>query len=452
MSDRLKKILLITYHFPPDAAIGAVRQKEHAELLAQLGWEVHVVTVNSKHYEKVNSETAVQHANIHIHRTVYCSSPLKIILKLKNRFFKNERPETTTHFSLPSPDNKPGFLQKLKQIIIDFNSFPDEQMMWLFPAVSRALLVVLKNRIPLIYVSSPPYTVNLIGLIMKMITNRKLVIEHRDPWTTVDFLDKPFNRTESALKFENSLELFTLARADAVVTTTSIYRDFLEKQIGIPHGNLICIYNGFDSKKFTPESTCHPSCNDGKISFRHFGNFYFGRNPRAFLTAICELIGDGTLEPGKISIDLVGLSSSDFIGDLCIGDLVRDLKLESIVTLTPWVDREEAIRRMRESDVLLLFQPDSWKMQIPAKTFEYLPLRKPIFGLVGDGATADVIRECDAGIIVDQNDITAIKQAIIHFLHTSPTKVFYRNDRVEAYSRANQVAELDRFLSSLLPT
>lgn len=447
-----KRIALITYHFPPDAAIGAVRQKEHAELLAQLGWEVHVVTVNPRYYEKLNTEKVLLHANIHLHRTAFCSAPLKMILRLKNRLFKKADAETKNYLSLPPPEKNPAFLQKLKQVIIDFNSFPDEQMMWVFPAVLSALPVVIKHKIPVVYVSSPPYTLNIIGVIMKMVTGAKLVIEHRDPWTTVDFLDKPFNRTKAALKLENSLERFILARADAVVTTTSIYRDFLEKQVGIPREDLICVYNGFDSKKFSPATIANSWSKDGGVNFSHFGNFYFGRNPSAFLKAICELIGEGILQPGKVSVDLVGLSPSDFIGDLCIGDLVKDLNLESIVTLIPWVDRAEAIRRMRESDVLLLFQPDSWKMQIPAKTFEYLPLRKPIFGLVGDGATADVIRECDAGIIVEQNDIPAIKQAIIQFVQNAPADSFYRNERVEAYSRLNQVAELDRFLTSLLPT
>lgn len=449
-----KKILLITFHFPPDAAIGAVRQKEHAELLAERGWDVHVVTVREKHYEKVNSEVVSLHPKIHIHRTAYCLSPLKNILKFKNKLIGkvDEVREAAQPFSSSSQNKDAGFLNKLKRVIIDLNSFPDEQMMWVFPAVINAIPIVFKNRIPLVYVSSPPYTLNLIGLIMKMITRVKLIIEHRDPWTTVDFIDKPFNRTKTALRLENGLERFILARADAVVTTTSIYRDFLEKQVGIPRDDLICVYNGFDNNKFSPVTVGNSCSNDGKFNFSHFGSFYFGRNPSAFLKAVCELVNEDLLQPGKVSIDLVGLSPSDFIGDVCIGELVKDLNLESMVTLTPWVDRAEAIRRMQESDVLLLFQPDSWKMQIPAKTFEYLPLRKPIFGLVGDGATADVIRECDAGIIVDQNDITAIKQAIMHFLHTSPTKAFYRNDRVEAYSRANQVAELDRFLSSLLST
>lgn len=447
-----KKILLVTYHFPPDAAIGAVRQKEHAALLADLGWEVHVVTVKPKYYEKVTSEAELQHENIHVHRTVYCASPLKIILKMKNRLFrKTEKQQTPSIVSLPDKDAKPGFFSKLKQTIIDLNSFPDEQMMFVFPALIRSLYVLHKHKVNLVYVSSPPYTLNLIGLLIKMITNSIMIIEHRDPWTMVDFIDKPFNRTKGALKFEHSLENFILARTDAVVTTTSIYRDFLEKRIGIPREKLICVYNGYDSSKLIsvqPDGS-HP--NNGRVSFRHFGNFYFGRNPFAFLRAVSELIIGGALSPDKIAVELVGLSASDLIGDLCIGDLVKELKLTSVVTMTSWVDRDEAIRRMRETDVLLLFQPDTWKMQIPAKTFEYLPLRKPILGLVGDGATADVIRECDAGIVMDQNDIQAIKQAILQLVQPPSANNFYRNDRLMAYSRSSQVAELDRFLTSLLP-
>src|SRR5436305_8380951 len=42
-----RRLLVISYHFPPDGTIGGQRWSGLSKYLARLGWEVHVVTAAS---------------------------------------------------------------------------------------------------------------------------------------------------------------------------------------------------------------------------------------------------------------------------------------------------------------------------------------------------------------------------------------------------------------------
>ena len=66
---------------------------------------------------------------------------------------------------------------------------------------------------------------------------------------------------------------------------------------------------------------------------------------------------------------------------------------------------------MAESDVLIVIQPMS-TLQVPAKLYEMLVFRKPILVITKDGATADLIKEFDIGLIADPMDPLKIASAI----------------------------------------
>src|SRR5206468_11730330 len=41
---RVRRLLVISYHFPPDGAVGGLRWAGLSKYLARVGWEVHIVT------------------------------------------------------------------------------------------------------------------------------------------------------------------------------------------------------------------------------------------------------------------------------------------------------------------------------------------------------------------------------------------------------------------------
>src|SRR5881275_1116588 len=41
---RTRRLLVISYHFPPDGAVGGLRWAGLSKYLARVGWEVHIVT------------------------------------------------------------------------------------------------------------------------------------------------------------------------------------------------------------------------------------------------------------------------------------------------------------------------------------------------------------------------------------------------------------------------
>src|SRR4051812_37447713 len=58
--DRRRRLLIITYHFPPDGAIGGLRWAGIGKALADLGWQVAVVTAAPKEPGGVESGVRVE--------------------------------------------------------------------------------------------------------------------------------------------------------------------------------------------------------------------------------------------------------------------------------------------------------------------------------------------------------------------------------------------------------
>ena len=75
------------------------------------------------------------------------------------------------------------------------------------------------------------------------------------------------------------------------------------------------------------------------------------------------------------------------------------------------LSHEETLKQMANSDVLVVIQPMS-TLQVPAKLYEMLIFRKPILVITRDGATADLIKEYEIGLIADPTDPEKIAHAI----------------------------------------
>ena len=92
--------------------------------------------------------------------------------------------------------------------------------------------------------------------------------------------------------------------------------------------------------------------------------------------------------------------------------ILADELLNHVIEIIPPVPHHRSLQYLFESDILLIIQPRA-PLQIPAKLFEYMYLRKPILAITEeDSATADIIRQAQLGIIVDPEDIPSIKKAI----------------------------------------
>ncbi|MGI0024405.1 MAG: glycosyltransferase, partial [Nitrososphaera sp.] len=144
----------------------------------------------------------------------------------------------------------------------------------------------------------------------------------------------------------------------------------------------------------------------------YLGTFYLGRSPKSFLDALSALIKERDLDKSELEVRFIG--DVRYAEGESVEDMIKGYDLSSCVKISDSVPHKDALIAMKQSHVLLLFAPDQYYC-IPAKAFEYIGSRRRILCFSKDGATADLVRQTDSGIVVDSDDIQQIKSAILRF-------------------------------------
>ena len=104
------------------------------------------------------------------------------------------------------------------------------------------------------------------------------------------------------------------------------------------------------------------------------------------------------------------------------------------------------------SHVLVVIQPHT-KVQVPAKLYEYVGLRRPILALAEEGAVARVVRDGDFGLVVPPTDVDGIATALTHLYRSYRTllQASAGNARVAQYDARYQSEAMAEILSRLVP-
>lgn len=444
-----KKVLIVAYHFPPDAAVGAMRPQKFVKYLPELGWQPYVLTIKERFIEKKDPGRLKDVENIEIVRTDFWRTPLQLLLDWRDHWRGAKKENIITDFSgtkKPESNSRPSptIWRTLKHFIANFNWFPDDKLYWSIPAIWAGLRLIKREKITTIYTTAPPHSVTIIGLILSLLTGARLVVDFRDPWAM--YHRSIFNAPgDHFFVFLESLcERFAIKHAKLIISTTSRLTDELRKQyINEQQSKFVTIPNGFDSDDIADISV--NTASDGKFRICYIGTFYLERNPESFFYALQRVLTEGVISQDEIEVQL--------IGDVAIAcgkpilEMVKFYGLNSCVKVLGAVPHREALQFMALADLLLLLAPNQ-EYQVPAKAFEYIGTQRPILALTGEGATADLIRTVNAGLVVAQDDVDGIYKALVSMYqqHQCNGRPWYGTCDITQYERK----QLTRNLANLL--
>ena len=91
MGKMLKKILFISYHYPPSAAIGGMRIYGNSKYLARLGWAIYILTVKKKHIQEFDYERCNDDRRIEVHRVTNLPKISTILLNAIKKIKSNNK-------------------------------------------------------------------------------------------------------------------------------------------------------------------------------------------------------------------------------------------------------------------------------------------------------------------------------------------------------------------------
>lgn len=395
--------------------MGAIRPAKFAKYLCRFGWKLYILTIKEEYIPAKDHARLADVSDLPIFRTTVWPTVLDCALRFRRRlspFFtrrKTLQPRSldARRHELEMNSQPPNTLStRLKAYLNSIFELPDRQIGWLLPAVWKAYSLVKREGINAVITSSPPRTTALVGLCLSLLLDIKLITDLRDPWFLP--VGRPHDsRSWLGDKIETWLEKMIMRRSSKVITTTEQYETFLRRFYSwLPADRFHNIWNGYDAEDFR---SITPTKSNRRVTFSYLGSFYFARTPKKFLRALGELIAAGDIPDHEVRVNFIG--HVHYAKGELVEDLVSAYRLVDCVKLHDAMPYEDSLRQMLASDVLLLFAQDQY-YNLPTKTFEYLAAKKRILCFARDGATAELIRRTGAGLVVDPDNVGAIKIAL----------------------------------------
>jgi glycosyltransferase involved in cell wall biosynthesis len=408
---------MIAYFFPTVGGIVAAgwqRTLKFAKYLLQNRWEPVILTVREGCYESYLTLDPTLLQRVPGEITVVRTGVIRWLTKLlqaKNAFRSKPggqetklQPHAGSAQEVEASETS-GWYQTLKNGFTDLFEIPDAEIGWFLPAFTTGWRVIKSENVDTIYATGKPWTAHLVGVALKKITGKPLVVDFRDPWLT-----NPFRKAASTFRdrVEAYLERKVIEKADVVITNTlALKEEFVARFPRQAPGKFVALLNGFDPDDFAGAPKTH-SHRAKKFTVMHTGFLYGKRDPRLFLEAVRRLVETQRVDSEKMKISLIG--SVDLTYDLA--EYLRSHRLDEIITLVNHVPYQTSIEYLRDADVLLLLQPGT-TTQVPSKLFEYIALGRPILAICPHGgATAQLVVEESLGVTAEADCIEEIASAL----------------------------------------
>jgi glycosyltransferase involved in cell wall biosynthesis len=393
----MKKVLIITYYWPPSGGAGVQRWLKFAKYLPEFGWQPVILTVDPENASYPQRDESLAD-EIHPDCLVYTTKSFELYNLYKLISGKKEVP-----YGGFANESKEGWLQKISKFLRGNLLLPDPRKGWNKYAYKKALELIREFNIDTVVTTSPPHSTQLIGLKLKRKFKIKWIADLRDPWTDIYYYNQ-FKHTALALSIDRNYEQKVVENADLLITVSEdVKRIFAGKSILPVASKMVVIPNGFDEDDFRIKEV--PT--EYKKIITYSGTISEAYDVDCFLEALCRL--DANLK-SQILVRFVGKVPST------IEKRFSETGLE--IELVGYVDHSKSIEYLFRSDLLLLVIPKVKNNHgiLTGKFFEYLASGKPILAIgPTDGDLAKIIQETKCGSMFDYADA----EGMLHFIQES---------------------------------
>ena len=384
----MKRLLIVTYYWPPTGGSGVQRWVKFSKYLPLHGWQPVVYTPENP--ERLATDESL------LSEIPECTEVLKTrILEPYSAYrkFFGVKPGGGEVNPVSSND---ASLKKRISLWIRGNMFiPDPRVFWVRPSVKFLKRYLAEHPVDAVVTTGPPQSMHLIGLELKKALGLPWIADFRDPWTQM-FYYKHLGLNARSDRKHHELERAVLDAADRVIAVTPSVRDDFRALTSTP---VELITNGYDEEDFSGPL---PERKDGSFRVVHTGLFAADGNPLALWEALAEMCKRDSDFRKRLQIRLSGKT------DAAILQAVRDAGLGDNLLDLGYLPHSGITGEQRSADILLLplrREPEYAKV-LPGKIFEYIASGRPVLGTgQPDGEAARLLRESGAGDMFDWDDV-----------------------------------------------
>ena len=353
----MKKILLITYYWENNESVGKKRWINFISELRKSNLDISVLTFSGRdNIKKENNYTLIERN-----------------INSANKFFSNKIVENYSRGVIDSSNNI--FLFILSWIRVNF-FFPDGRILYFKKIENFAIKYIIENSIDTLITTSPPHSIQKLGMRIKDRTGVNWISDFRDPYLNWNILLSMKPNFISKMIHNFYQKKFIEASDKVIVTNSELKREFLKIS---NRDKIHLIHNGSNIK---PEKY-----NNKKFILSYFGLLNMFRNPKELIDTLDSMLEEDSNFRGKFEFHLFGN-----IQESTVNYIDKKKNLYPLTKFDVINSEKELVSKMSSSSILLLLL-DNLPMQntTPYKLFEYLVSEKLILTL-GDYENKDVDR------------------------------------------------------------
>lgn len=407
-----RKLLILTFFYPPSAAAGATRPFHFAKYLSRQGFDVRILTATA---EGPASDP----------RARYVRDPAS---PLDKRSLVG-----LTHMTL-------------RKLCFAF----EESVVWTWPLYRAAAEIIADAPADWsVFSTFPPVSTHLAALRLRRKYPIRWVADFRDP-----LAESPGRKAVADVagplspKVDAWIERLVARNADLLIANTDVVAGIWRQRYPDCAAKVHHIWNGFDpeDRPSVPDIPPRPY----KVLL-HTGAIYQGRHPGLLLDSLARLIASGQLNPSSLRLRFVG---GMVPGTVPNQDVLDRLVRLGVVETTGLVSRPEAQRLATEADYLLLVDLNDG-LQLPSKLFDYISVGRPVFALTGrNSPAARILSRSGIPSAVAYPDMSpeAVDAEVMRFLRLPSDPARPSAWFEESFSADHRAAQLARLLCSDSPT
>lgn len=409
-----RRLLLLSYHFPPSPAAGALRWQKLSSLAAERGWGVDVITLaptqlRAPDWRRMDDLSPGIRVFGALHKTLRwerIDHGIGSLLRHLRRWRRQPPRAPTAGSAVAMTPTAPDFVVKdaIRWDLTRPQGYARAFHAWLHFARerewSRAAFEVGRQVLTsgvhaAVITCGPPHMTHEAGWRLAAVGGVPFVMDMRDPWTAAPAVTTSF-ASPVWLHLAEHHERRAVERAALVVANTPQLCRAMQGTYPGARARMIAVMNGYDDDPLPPP---HRS---GRFTIAFAGSIYIDRDPRPLFGAAGRLVRTMRLTPEQFGIEFIG--HVERYGGVPLAVLAEQAGLAGFVRIGGPRTREETMRFLAGATMLVSL-PQDVGLAIPSKIFEYM--RFPAWVLVlaeRDSGTELLLRGTGADVVAPQDE------------------------------------------------
>jgi glycosyltransferase involved in cell wall biosynthesis len=404
-----RRLLLVTYAFPPDATVGALRWEMMLRFAAQSGWTADVILMDPADSQD-SDESRLAHlpTGLRLYGIPLPDSRLDAIIQWRN-LLRRPRRRTPAPSDLADVDTSNTAdataesgtrLQRMTHDLRAWKHYAKWQH-WARDAAALGISLARNTDYACVVSSGPPHMAHDAARQIATAISRPLILDFRDPWTSDD-VEPDDTRGRTWRTLSNRFERACIGAADLIMLNTESAERFMRSKYPAHAQRMITVMNGADSIPRPPAISAKP------FVISYAGSLYGGRRPHALFRAVGQVVKRENLTTDDIRLEFMGIERSQRAP---LQELARRENIEAYFTCETRRPRAEA-QRLLDRSAMVVVLPQIHIHSVPAKVYEYV--QRPVWVLVlsePDTAVSEVLRDTSADIVMP-DDVDGIAKII----------------------------------------